>query len=82
MGYPNVRANKTLLFLPPTPETEFGFPAGRGVFTKLEYLILNHDAIRVNLTFGEQSPGFRFLFCPPWGSFERSYRVCIAGLKY
>jgi hypothetical protein len=33
--------NKTLLFLPPAPE-RIRISGWRGVFTKLEYLILNH----------------------------------------
>src|SRR6266511_2799797 len=36
-----VTRNKTLLFLPPAPVTDSD-SGWRGVFTKLEYLILNH----------------------------------------
>jgi hypothetical protein len=36
-------AQKSLAFFcPPHPISVFGFPAGAGSFTKLEYLILNH----------------------------------------
>jgi hypothetical protein len=34
-------------FLLPAPRTDFGFPAGRAVFTKLENLIFNHHTGRI-----------------------------------
>jgi hypothetical protein len=39
--------NKILAFFAPRPRIGFGFPASRGVFTKLEYLILNHPLAKV-----------------------------------
>jgi hypothetical protein len=37
--------NKNLAFFAPPPPIGFGFPASACVFTKLEYLILNHTAV-------------------------------------
>jgi hypothetical protein len=36
--------NNALLFFAPRTQIGFGFPASASVFTKLEYLILNHRA--------------------------------------